>query len=459
MRITVARILVVLGALFAVLSLLAGYVRFQGLDTDTVQQTAGDLIADDEIREQVAATLVEQLYANVDVQAALEQRLPPDQKGLAGPAAAGLREFSDRAAVRMLERPRVQALWVNTVTRAHRQLINVLEDDTGALSTEDGAVVLDLQPLVIQLGERVAVVGDVAERFGPDAGKVEIMEAGELETAQDLTQLLKALGNWLWLLPIALWGVALGLARGRRRSILRMIAISSILIGLLVLVVRRLAGSFIVDELVPSTAVQPAAQDAWDILTSQLRDGGFTFVGLGVIVLVAAWLAGPSASGVAARRGLAPYLARPEIAYGAAATLFLLLLWWSPTVQTTRRAADDRRSARPRPRGRGAAPTGRARASEPAGSRSARISAQGRRAGCAGAALRMTGLAAWSGSPPPRAGGADRRGVRRGEGCAGARLAVRLGAENERDGAATGRSAWSCCSLCARCWSSGPQSP
>ena len=40
MRITVARILVVLGALLAVLSLLAAYVRFQGLDTNTVQNTA-----------------------------------------------------------------------------------------------------------------------------------------------------------------------------------------------------------------------------------------------------------------------------------------------------------------------------------------------------------------------------------------------------------------------------------
>ena len=153
------------------LSLLAGYIRFQGLDTDTVTETAGDLIADDEIRDQVAASLVDALYANIDVAAALEERLPPDQKGLAGPAAAGLREFSERAATRMLERPRVQALWVNTVTRAHTQLINVLDDDVGPLSTENGAVVLDLQPLVIQLGERVAVVGDVAEKLGPDAGR------------------------------------------------------------------------------------------------------------------------------------------------------------------------------------------------------------------------------------------------------------------------------------------------
>jgi hypothetical protein len=332
-----ARILVVLGVLLVALSLLAGYVRFQGLDTDTVEGTAADLIADDEIRDQVAASLVDELFASVDVAAELEQRLPPEQQGLAGPAAAGLREFSERAAQRMLERPRVQALWVNTVTRAHRQLIAVLEDDTGALSTENGAVVLDLQPLVIQLGERVAVVGDVAERLGPDAGRIEVMEAENLETAQDLTQLLKILGTWLWLLPLALWAIALWIARGRRRSILRTIAIGSILAGLLVLVVRRLAGSSIVDELVASSSsAQTAALDTWNILTSQLRDGGFTLVGLGVILLLAVWLVGPSASAVSARRWLAPYLARAEIAYGIAGALFLLLLWWSPTVQTTR---------------------------------------------------------------------------------------------------------------------------
>ena len=333
---TTARILAVLGVILALVSLLAGYVRFQGLDTDTVSGTAGDLIADKEIRDQVAASLVDQLYANVDVAAVLEQKLPADQKGLAGPAAAGLREFSERAATRMLERPRVQALWVTTVTQAHRQLINVLDDEVGPLSTENGAVVLDLRPLVIQLGERVAIVGNVAEQLGPDAGRVEIMQADQLETAQDLTQILKFLGMWLWLLPIALWAIALWIARGRRASILRWIAVGSILAGLVVLVVRRLGGSFVIDSLVPSTAVQPAAHDAWDILTSQLRDGGFTFIGLGVILLVALWLAGASPSGVSARRGLAPYLARPESAYSVAAGLFLLLLWWSPTVQTTR---------------------------------------------------------------------------------------------------------------------------
>jgi hypothetical protein len=335
-RMLLVRILVVLGALLAVVSLLAGYVRFQALDTGTVENTAGDLIADDAIRNQVAATLVDQLFNNVDVEAALKEQLPTQQKGLAGPIAGAVRLGAEPAAQRLLERPRIQELWVRSVTEAHRALIKVLEGDTRALETEGGNVVLNLRPLIIQFGDRIAIVGSINERLPPDAGRITIIKSDQLETAQDLTQLLKVLGMWLWLVPIALWAIALWLARGRRRTILRMIGISSIVAGLLVLVVRRLAGSTTVDRLSPAESVKVAAGNAWDILTASLRDGGLTLLGLGVIMLVAVWLVGPSRSGTASRRWLAPYIARAEIAFGAAAALLLLLVWWGPTIQTQR---------------------------------------------------------------------------------------------------------------------------
>lgn len=335
-RLLLARILVVLGALLAILSLLAGYVRFQGLDTNTVENTAGDLIADPEIRNQVAATLVDDLFANVDVEAALRDQLPADQKGLAAPIASALRLGAEPAAQRLLARPRVQELWVRSITEAHRNLLRVLDDDLGPLQTQGGNVVLDLRPLVIQLGNRIAIVGRIDERLGPDAGQITIIEAENLETAQDLTQTMKVLGMWLWLVPIALWAAALWLARGRRLGILRMIAISSVVAGLIVLVVRRVAGSAVVDELAPTESVQVAAGDAWDILTSLLRDGGLTLLGLGVIMLVAVWLAGPSERATGSRRWLAPYIERAEIAFGAAAAFLFLLVWWGPTAQTQR---------------------------------------------------------------------------------------------------------------------------
>jgi hypothetical protein len=331
-----ARILVFLGALFLIASLLAGYVRFQALDTPTVRESATLLIEDKDIRDQVAASLVDQLFTNVDVTAALEQQLPADQQGLAGALSAAVRELADRGAVRMLDRPRAQELWVDAVAFSHEQLITVLEDDVRGVETDQGAVFLDLGPLLIELGKRVPILGRLAAQLPEGSTRIKIMDANQLETAQDLTKLLKTLGSWLWVVPLLLFGAALALASGRRRAILRSIAIVTIVTGLLVLAVRKLSGGYIVDTLVANNSAETAAGNAWDILTRQLADGGWTFIGLGVVMLVAVWISGVGRSATAARTELAPYLARAEIAFGAAAVLFAFLLIWSPTVQTTR---------------------------------------------------------------------------------------------------------------------------
>jgi hypothetical protein len=331
-----ARVLVIVGGLVVVLSLIAGYIRFQALDNGSVRTMADQLIADDEVRTQIAAAMVDQLYANVDVGAALEQQLPEDQRGLSGLIASGLREFSDRAAQRLLDSPRAQEAWVDTIAFSHQQLLNVLEDDVRGTTTENGAVFLDLRPLIIQLGERVPLVARIAQQLPNDSGRIKIIEADQLETAQDLTQLMKVLGAWLWVVPILLWALALWLARGRRRAILRAIAWTSMLAGLLVLVVRHVAGGYVIDSVAKTEAVKPAAQDAWNILTHPLADGGWTLLGLGAIVLFAGWLAGEGRIATSTRTELAPFIARWEISYGVALVLFLLLLLWQPTVQTTR---------------------------------------------------------------------------------------------------------------------------
>ena len=294
-----ARVLVWLGALLAVVALLAGYVRWQALDTDTVRATADELIVDDAIREQVAASLVDSLFANVDVEAELEQRLPPDQQGLAGVITGAVRELADRAANQMLERPRAQQLWVDTVAFSHGQLINVLKDESQGVTTQGGAVFLDLRPLVVELGNRVPVVGRIAAQLPDDAGLIKVIDADQLETAQDITAALDFLGTWFWVVPLLLFAAAIWLAAGRRRLILRSIAWGSIVAGLLVLVIRRVAGGYVVDSLATTASAEQAAQNAWNILTSLLAEGAWTLIGLAVLVLIGVWFAGPSASGTA----------------------------------------------------------------------------------------------------------------------------------------------------------------
>jgi hypothetical protein len=335
-RMTAAWILVFLALLVTVLALIAGYVRYQALDTPTVRDTAEEMIADPQIRDQIAATLVDELYSNVDVEARLEERLPEQQKALSGVIAGALRGLADNLAVRLLERPRVQALWVESVTRAHTRLIQVLDDDLTGVSTEGGYVTLDLQPLVLQIGEQVAVLGRVGGQLPEDTGKIRIMKADDLETAQDLTQLFKQVAAVIVFVPLILLAIALWLARGRRRAALRTAALGLIGVGLLVLIVRKVGGTYVVDNLVESESVRPAAQDSWDIFTNLLADGAWTVIGIGLVALIGVWLSGPSKSATTVRRDLAPFAVRPDIAFGTVAVLYLLLLLWGPTAQTHR---------------------------------------------------------------------------------------------------------------------------
>jgi hypothetical protein len=331
-----ARVLTVLGVIFAIVTILSGYLRWQAFDNDTFSNTAEELIADPTIRAQVASRLTEDLFTRVDVAAEIEARLPENQKGLALPLASAIQSGGARVADELLERPRVQALWVVAATSAQRQLERVLDDDTGPVSTENGKVVLDLRPIVIQLGDQVAIIGNLAQKLPEDTGRIEIVDADRLELAQDVTRLFKAVAAWIWILPLALWAAAIWLARGRRRIELRAIAIGAILAGVLVLALRGVGGSYLVNDLTPRESGKPAVQAAWDIVTSLLADGAWSLVLLGAVALVGVWLAGPSRSGTWARDQLAPVFARWELTYGIVATGLLLLIWWGPIVQTRR---------------------------------------------------------------------------------------------------------------------------
>ncbi|HEY7792714.1 MAG TPA: hypothetical protein VIA10_01760 [Gaiellaceae bacterium] len=334
-RLIAARILVVIGGLLAAVAAVAGYVRYQAFDDETFKGTAEELIADPVIRDEIAASLVDSLYSNVDVAARLQRRLPEEQQGLAVPLAAGFRALAESQAGKLLGRPRAQRLWVATASQAQQQVERVLDGDTTVLDTQDGWIVLNLEPLVIQLGERVAVFGRVADLLGEDRAVVRVFKTDDLKTAQDITSLFKFVALWLWVVPLLLWAVAVWLARGRRRELFRAVSLAIIGAGILVLLLRAVGGRYVVGAVADESGTE-TAEHAWAILTSLLVDGGRTLVGVGVLALAGSWLVGPSARATALRHRAGPYLQQPEYAFGAGAVALLLVVWWGPTVQTRR---------------------------------------------------------------------------------------------------------------------------
>jgi hypothetical protein len=331
-RIALARILTVVGVLLVVVSLLANFVKREALDTDQFADTTRELIADPAIQEQVAALMVDSLYSSVDVKAELEARLPEDLQALAGPIAGISRQLAERAALEILERPRLQEVYVAATSVAHERLVRLLEGDTRLIETEGGVVAIDIRPLVVELGTRFSISEDLVNKIPEDKARIVVMESDDLAAAQDVTQLLKVVANWIWLLALALWAAAVWLARGRRRLELRAVAIGLLVAGLAVVVVRSVAGSYLVGELVASESVKPAADSAWSIITESLSAAGWTTAIVGILALLGLWLAGPGRRATASRAALAPFLRRADVSFGTLFVLFLLFVWWSPLV-------------------------------------------------------------------------------------------------------------------------------
>ena len=328
-RATLAWIALVLAGLFLLLSSFAVWVNRVALNTEVFADTSSQLIEDDAIRTAVATRAVDELFDSVDVAAELEAQLPADYKRLSGPATAGLREASYTLVARALEQPRLQSVWSATIEETHETLVQVLEGDGDRISTEGGVVTLDLERIVLEAAERIGIRDQVEGKLPEDVGRIEILRSDELDTAQNAFQLLKTLA---WVLPILTLGafaLVVWLAGNRRRAV-RRIGVAVVLVGVLTLVAVNLTGNYIVNELVATSDTREAASNAWDILTELLRHSSRWLVGVGILFLIAAWLAGPGPRAVGARRFLAPAVRERVWAYGALALLGLILLLTGP---------------------------------------------------------------------------------------------------------------------------------
>ncbi len=329
-RIIGARVLLVVGVLLVVLSILSTYVKREALDPDQFRQTSQELIADPQIQEQVAAKMVDALFENVDVSAELSDALPPNLQSLAGPLAGISQGFADTAAQKLLARPKVQDAFVELASLSQSQFVKVLRGDTQALETSDGNVVLDLRPLVLRLGDRFGFVSNLAEKVPQDSAQVTILRSDDLDTAQKVTHWLEQIANYVWIFAVLAWAGAIWLARGRRRQEVRALGIGLAIVGILVLLIRFFAGKYLVDNLVASETVRPAAGDAWDIITQSLADAGWVALAAGVLVAIGAWLIGPGDRAIAARAAAAPHLEKTGAAWGGFVVVMAVIIWLLP---------------------------------------------------------------------------------------------------------------------------------
>jgi hypothetical protein len=328
--------LVVIAAVLLLVSAFAVWAKRQLLETDTWTETSAELLENEAIRDALADFLVQQLYANVDVEAEIAAPLPEQAKPLAGPVAGALRQLAGEVARRALAEERVQALWEDANRAAHAQLLAIVEGESEVVETTDGAVTLNLTPVLGAITENLGIGADLASKLPPEAAQLQVADSEELDKVKAGLDAFETLAWILVILSVLLFALAVYLAGSRRRETLRAVGFAFFVVGALIMIGHRLAGDAVVGSLSEAVSADAAVEATWEIGTTQLTEIGHGLILYGILIVLAAWLAGPTTIATAIRDATAPWFRRPAYAYGGAVALLVVLFWWDPTPATHR---------------------------------------------------------------------------------------------------------------------------
>lgn len=327
------RLLTVLVGFLTVLAILSAWVDSQIFDTQEWGDTSLKMLQNPEIQKQVATYAVDELYANVDVEAELSSILPSDLKPLSGVAAGALRSVADQGAQKALENQRIQNAWRQANESAHQTLVAIIEDKSTVVSTTGGKVELQLRPLIIEVADQVGL-GDQARKNIPDnVGQVEIIESKQLAEVQTVAKLIRGTALISALVLLLLLGLAVYLSKGYRWLTLLWLSVALIIGSLIVLLLRSVAGGVLVPELA-TVDVLPAANAAYAIATELLQSMAWTVIWSALFLVPLAWLLSPTGPAEKTREFLAvPFGRYPGASFGLLGLLAFVFLLMGATDQ------------------------------------------------------------------------------------------------------------------------------
>jgi hypothetical protein len=329
-------LLIVLATIVGIGATVNSWVDRQALDTDQWVSATDEMLADDDIREALSIYLTSELFSTVDVQGQLETLLPGPTSQLAGPLAATLQSNAVGLVDQLLASDRFGELWTSANRVAHTAFVTVANgDDVGLLSTSDGAFVVDLRALIVEVADRLGLPGGAVEQIPAEAGQLVVFESAEVDALQQFVRAVNLLSIYLFVLVVVLFGAAVFWASDRRVA-LRNVGTAMVVGSLLLLVAQRITINVSVDQLARAESGRAAVGSIVSIATGLLNELAWAWLGIGVIVLAFAVLIGPSRAAVAVRRLISPVMTNPVGAWALALGVLALYLLLAPGITINR---------------------------------------------------------------------------------------------------------------------------
>jgi hypothetical protein len=237
--------------------------------------------------------------AKIDLESLLAKAAPSDRPrleqalgGLRGPLTSGIRDFVRQTVANFVAGDAFARIWEQLNRQAHAAFTGALtgSGDT-AVRVQGDAVVLDLEPVVAQVKQRLLDRGLGAASVIPEVRTdYTLLQSEDVRRVQTGFRALQVAGNWLPVVTVVSAAGGVLLAAHRRRALVA--AALGVAAGVAVLGVGLSLFRIVYLDHLPADTNQAAAGAVYDQMTRFLRMTVRMVIVLGVLVAVGAWLSG-----------------------------------------------------------------------------------------------------------------------------------------------------------------------
>jgi hypothetical protein len=302
----------------------ASWAHDQIGDTDRFEETVAPLASEADVQAAIGDRITQEINKAIDVENITEEALTalagqdfvPSRAAtvlpsLAVPLSNAIENFVRARVDQVVTSDAFEQAWVAATRQAHEQMVAVITGETSeAIDVSDGAVKINIASFIASVKQILIDDGfSFAQRIPEVNASFTIFEADNIGTAQRAFGLLDTIARVLPVLALLLLFIAVMVARNRRKALLTAglaIAVSMVLLGLVLNIVRPLYLDAIPPDVLPSDAAATIYDQIVSFIRMSLRAVGIVFL---AIALAAFWFA-PTGAGEAVRTGSAAGLAR-----------------------------------------------------------------------------------------------------------------------------------------------------
>ena len=313
-RAWVAAVCIAVACVLAPVSVLGVWAANQVSNTDRYVANVTPLIHQPSIQHALSDKITAQITSRLDVPALVNStsaelasahlpRLSALLSNFSGPIESGINSAIATVVGRVVASSAAATLWVQANRIAHQGLVKVLSGQgNGALSLQNGEVVLNIGPLITQVKDKLIAQGlSIADKIPVVNATFPLFAAPNLAKAQQGYRLITTLRWVLPILTLVLFAVGIWVARSRRHGLLGAglgLAASMLVLGIALTIAR---GVYL-NSVPPSVLPSDAAGVLYDTLIRFVREALRALLVVGLVVAAGAFLTGPAAVAVSTRR-------------------------------------------------------------------------------------------------------------------------------------------------------------